>query len=403
MQTNFSAFKAFNTLKYASSTNITNSELSGNQGRKYRSVEWYSNKNYKQKHTLNIIHFNTRSLTKNKSKIEESLQMLKTQPDVIVISESKLNVNNAIRADLRNYYFVHCDSLSNAGGVGLYISSSLSYSKIDEHSWATFHSESLFVEIKLENTAQNLVIGVIYRHPSSSLTDFQNQFIQTLHSLAKHKKGYILCGDYNVDVLQRHSSSPINAYVDSVYAEGCLCLIDKPTRFTPSSATLLDHVYTNIYNRTVTADILLYDISDHLPTMCSLMLKRKKFRVQQKMYRSMANYRKDDFMDEITSLSNRLLTDVSLHPTASHLDNICTKFINEFSFIVNTHAPLKQMSKTKSNQKFKPWLTKGILKSIKTKNKLYANCYKQNNSNLISKYKQHSNKLTTIKRLAKEQ
>ena len=96
--------------------------------------------------------------------------------------------------------------------------------------------------------------------------------------------------------------------------------------------------------------------------MCSLMLKRKKSRVQQKMYRSMANYRKDDFMDEITSLSNRLLTDVSLHPTASHLDNICRKFINEFSFIVNTRAPLKQMSKTKSNQKFKLWLTKGILK-----------------------------------------
>ena len=99
-----------------------------------------------------------------------------------------------------------------------------------------------------------------------------------------------------------------------------------------------------------------------------------------------------------------MLTVVSLHPTASHLDNICTKFTNEFSFIVNTHAPLKQLiSKTKCNQKFKPWLTKSILKSIKTKNKHYANCYKQNNSNLISKYKQYSNKLTTIKRLAKEQ
>ena len=217
------------------------------------------------------------------------------------MSESKLNENNVIRADLRNYNFVHCDSLSNAGGVGLYISSSLSYSKIDEHSWATFHSESLFVEIKSENTTKNLVIGVIYRHPSSSLTDFQNQFTQTLHSLAKHKKDYILCGDYNVDVLQRHSSSAINAYVDSVYAEDRLCLINKPTRFTPSSATLLDHVYTNIYNRTVTADILLYDISDHLPTMCSLMLKRKKSCIQQTMYRSMANYRKDDCMDEITS------------------------------------------------------------------------------------------------------
>ena len=140
----------------------------------------------------------------------------------------------------------------------------------------------MFVEIKLENTAKNLVIGVIYRHPSSSLTDFQNQFTQTLHSSPKHKKDYILCGDYNVDVLQRHSSSAINAYVDSIYAEVCLCLIDKPTRFTPSSAIVLDHIYADIYNRTVAADILLYDISDHLPTKCLLMLKRKKSSVQRR-------------------------------------------------------------------------------------------------------------------------
>ena len=42
-------------------------------------------------------------------------------------------------------------------------------------------------------------------------------------------------------------------------------LINKPTRITSSSATILDHVWTNIYSRVIKAKILLYLISDHLP------------------------------------------------------------------------------------------------------------------------------------------
>ena len=68
-----------------------------------------------------------------------------------------------------------------------------------------------------------------------------------------------------------------------------------------------------------------------------------------------------------------------------------------------TQAPLKIRNRRPQKQKLKPWLTKAILKSIKTKNKLYTKCYKQNNPELIAYYKKYLNKLTFIKRLAKEQ
>ena len=70
---------------------------------------------------------------------------------------------------------------------------------------------------------------------------------------------------------------------------------------------------------------------------------------------------------------------------------------------MNTHAPLKPLSKRKSRQRKKPWMTKGISKSISTKNKLYAKCYQKNKLDLVSCYKKYLNKLTTVKRLAKEQ
>ena len=67
-----------------------------------------------------------------------------------------------------------------------------------------------------------------------------------------------------------------------------------------------------------------------------------------------------------------------------NLENICTNFIDGFADIVNVHAPLKIRNRRQQKQKLESWLTKAILKSIKTKNKLYTKCYKQNNPELIA-------------------
>jgi len=45
----------------------------------------------------------------------------------------------------------------------------------------------------------------------------------------------------------------------------CLQLITKPTRITPSSSTLIDHIYTTLPLHKVTPGILINDISDNLP------------------------------------------------------------------------------------------------------------------------------------------
>ena len=85
-----------------------------------------------------------------------------------------------------------------------------------------------------------------------------------------------------------------------------------------------------------------------------------------------------------------------------NLENICTSFIDGFADIVNVHAFLKILSRRQQKQKLKPWLTKAILKSIKTNNKLCTKCYKENNPELIAYYKKYLDKLTFIKRLTKE-
>jgi len=43
-------------------------------------------------------------------------------------------------------------------------------------------------------------------------------------------------------------------------------LINRPTRFTSKSASLLDHIWINInFSKNITAAIIIYPLSDHLP------------------------------------------------------------------------------------------------------------------------------------------
>jgi len=42
-------------------------------------------------------------------------------------------------------------------------------------------------------------------------------------------------------------------------------LIDKPTRITKHSTTLIDHIYTNDVKPSIVSGIIIDDVSDHLP------------------------------------------------------------------------------------------------------------------------------------------
>jgi len=62
-------------------------------------------------------------------------------------------------------------------------------------------------------------------------------------------------------------------------------------------------------------------------------------------------------------------------------------FITVFKNTLDKHALLKQASRKDLKFKSKPWMTRGLQKSVATKNKLFKSCYTQNNMHLINKYK----------------
>ena len=69
-------------------------------------------------------------------------------------------------------------------------------------------------------------------------------------------------------------------------------------------------------------------------------------------------------------------------------------FYNKLNKLLNKHAPFKPISKRKKKRLLKPWVTKGIRKSIKIKNDLYC-------SGDTTAYKLYRNKVLMLTRITK--
>ena len=186
-----------------------------------------------------------RSLSKNKPVLEELLRKLDNFPDILAIFETKLTDEKVNCAKISNYNFVFSNSGTNAGGVAFYMLNKLHFTRRHDLEFKTDDTENVFVEVKL-NTRKKIVIGLKYRHPTSNFTAFQNKFTSILNLLNQTKQEYVICGDFNIDQIKLEKNSKINKYFNAVYAEGCINLINKPTRITENSATLLDHLYSNL-------------------------------------------------------------------------------------------------------------------------------------------------------------
>ena len=125
----------------------------------------------------------------------------------------------------------------------------------------------------------------MYRPPNTDIKEF-NEIMQTLLENTKtENKVCYLMGDYNMDLLNSESHGPTSNYNDTMYNNGFMPLITRPTRITNSSATLIDNIFTNQFSSQLGESlqgILLTDISDHYPVFYIAKKKKKKKKMANK-------------------------------------------------------------------------------------------------------------------------
>ena len=77
-------------------------------------------------------------------------------------------------------------------------------------------------------------------------------------------------------------------------------------------------------------------------------------------------------------------------------------FIQCLKIAIDNHAPLVKLSRRQKRLQTKPWITKGILNLIKTKQNLHKSHYLSNISTNQSFCKRYTNILTRVKNLSKK-
>ena len=119
------------------------------------------------------------------------------------------------------------------------------------------------VFIKIHYRDYNLIVGVVYRPPNSNMVDFNDSLHDILEEIAHHPF-YIIC-DFNLDLLKHELHRPTEWYLDTMYANSYIPMINRPTRITRNICTLIDNIFTNYYSidSQLFNGILKADISDY--------------------------------------------------------------------------------------------------------------------------------------------
>ena len=204
-------------------------------------------------------------------------------------------------------------------------------------------------------------------------------------------------GDYNIDLSKQNTNNKVTHYLNELHSAGCYSLINKPTRITDTSATTLGHIYSNSLHKISVSGVHISDISDHLPTFCVMTSNIQKNLTPKLMFRDMKKFNNEAFSEEI---SNSL--ESSFRNRENDPNVVIPKILNVITEITNKYGPLRKLSLKEVKSKTKPRLTKGLFKSISTKNKLFEQFFKKQKSHSFLKYKTYLNKLTKLKEIAKK-
>ena len=79
-------------------------------------------------------------------------------------------------------------------------------------------------------------------------------------------KDLYIVGDMNLNLLDHSTNSKVKEYLNIVFQNLLIPMINKPTRVSKSNATIIDHILTNSFlNTDCSTGIIKIDISDHFP------------------------------------------------------------------------------------------------------------------------------------------
>ena len=291
---------------------------------------------------------------------------------------------------------IHQVRNSRKGGVlCIFIRESLCYKLRKDLSINSEAIESLFIEIS-NKKASYLIFNAIYRPPTGDIKVFE-QFCKVIFSKNQNMKHMMFAGDFNMNVLDYEYNGKVKSFFNLMYQRNLIPTINKPTRVGKNSATAIDHIITDyVLTCNFKTAILKTGLADHFP----IVIAPKNYGPSQQHSKTKHKYKLSYNQENIKAFNQRLLSvnwdEVKNcdDPNEAH-----KQFFNIFNSIYDIYFP-KVFVRLKTKHIQSPWITKGIAKSSKRKQKLYEKFLKHRTRE--TEYKSYKNLFESLKKKAKK-
>jgi hypothetical protein len=239
-------------------------------------------------------------------------------------------------------------------GVCIYIRSCFKYTCISnpknivESSWI----EDIFV-------VEKLCIGCMYRPPDSDSAYYESMIDEVMDIKNTHDK-FVLMGDLNFNYIvdENLAKCPIH-YIESIF--DLKQLVEKPTRETTTSSTLIDIILTSIPAQHISTKVIKFAVSDHYCVQTSL-----KYNVSKHSEKNMQEHKTLTFRDYKNFVPASFLNDIQKYDFLTDIsfdDKMILEKWSEFKIIFieesQRHAPEKTR---RLKERQNPWIDHEIIK-----------------------------------------
>ena len=347
--------------------------------------------------TMKVMHYNIRGFVSKQDEFKMILENLEQKDiffDIISINETWLNTVNERLVDMAPYLVVCKNRIDKkGGGLAVLLKSNIRYKRrVDLEFDVDGMLETLCLDIVTHD--KSFILLNMYRRPNTSETIFiekLNDFLANVNG-----KNLIICTDQNIDLLKTASRTNSSQFLNSIIDVGLIPTITKPSRVTHSTATLIDNIYVrSSMGVDVNSYLLLEDLSDHYPCICTLPITNKKYKESLIKFGRRINDKKTE----------KLRVDLASQPILSPTTDVnimVGEFYSKLNKSLDTTMPKEKIVISAKKRLNQPWMTPGLLKSSQLLKKKYNLSIKKSNDSLeLKDYKQYRKTFNKLKRSTK--
>ncbi|MEW8547727.1 MAG: endonuclease/exonuclease/phosphatase family protein, partial [Candidatus Thiodiazotropha sp.] len=307
---------------------------------------------------LNFGHWNIQGICgKDMSKFSEIKAILTVSKNIHILglSETKLKEHKLTSMfNVEGYQTpFRKDNCSNGGGgIMVYVRNDINAKRRED--LEINNISCIWLEIS-QDKGKSFLIGNMYRPPDSRV-EYNDRFEDFIENVSKEGKEIILLGDFNKNLLEENLD---REWQNLTLSLGLTQMISRPTRVTPNSQTLIDHIYASTEENISCVSVKELTVSDHYAIFGNRKINSFVHKHSHKTitYRSFKHFDESVFIDELRQIPWEILD------TFDDV-NECVQVWNMlFLEIVNKHVPLKQHRVRKDHQP--DWLTPEIIDTIK--------------------------------------